>query len=69
MLHDPDLTVEDMAKRLGVAPSTLYRYLHGGRSVVRMSGVEESFPIVLELYIITIFEPIKAQVYGLGKDG
>lgn len=35
MLHDPDLTVEDVAKRLGVAPSTLYRHMPGGRSAVK----------------------------------
>jgi DNA invertase Pin-like site-specific DNA recombinase len=34
MLADPNLTVEDVAKRLKVAPSTLYRHLPGGRSAV-----------------------------------
>jgi len=32
MLSDPEITVEAVAKRLGVAPSTLYRHLPGGRS-------------------------------------
>jgi DNA invertase Pin-like site-specific DNA recombinase len=32
MLRDPDITVEEVAKRLGVAASTLYRHLPGGRS-------------------------------------
>jgi DNA invertase Pin-like site-specific DNA recombinase len=34
MLADPNLTVEDVAKRLKVAASTLYRHLPGGRSAV-----------------------------------
>jgi len=34
MLSDPEITVEAVAKRLGVAPSTLYRHLPGGRSAV-----------------------------------
>lgn len=35
LLHDPDITVEQVARRLGVVPSTLYRHLPGGRSAVR----------------------------------
>ena len=31
LLRDPGITVEQTAKRLGVAPSTLYRHLPGGR--------------------------------------
>lgn len=31
MLRDPAITVEQVASRLGVAPSTLYRHLPGGR--------------------------------------
>ncbi len=31
MLSDPTITVEQVAKRLDVAPSTLYRHLPGGR--------------------------------------
>jgi len=38
LLRDPDITVEQVAKRLGVAPSTLYRHLPGGRSAVEPSG-------------------------------
>ena len=34
LLRDPAITVEQVAKRLGVAPSTLYRHLPGGRSAV-----------------------------------
>jgi DNA invertase Pin-like site-specific DNA recombinase len=34
LLTDPSITMEEVAKRLGVAPSTLYRYLPGGRSGV-----------------------------------
>lgn len=34
MLADPDITVDQVAKRLGVVPSTLYRHLPGGRSSV-----------------------------------
>jgi len=32
LLRDPDITVEQVARRLGVAPSTLYRHIPGGRS-------------------------------------
>jgi DNA invertase Pin-like site-specific DNA recombinase len=31
MLSDPEITMEEVAKRLKVAPSTLYRHLPGGR--------------------------------------
>jgi len=34
LLRDPEITVAQVAKRLGVAPSTLYRHLPGGRSAV-----------------------------------
>ena len=34
LLTDPEITVEAVAKRLNVAPSTLYRHLPGGRSAV-----------------------------------
>ena len=34
LLRDPDIPVEQVARRLGVAPSTLYRHLPGGRSAV-----------------------------------
>jgi len=36
MLRDVNITVEDVARRLNVAPSTLYRHLPGGRS-----GIDE----------------------------
>ncbi|MBW8309382.1 MAG: Hin recombinase, partial [Candidatus Paracaedibacteraceae bacterium] len=32
LLKDDNITVEEVAKRLSVAPSTLYRHLPGGRS-------------------------------------
>ncbi|HGJ5897271.1 helix-turn-helix domain-containing protein [Arsenophonus apicola] len=31
LLTDPDITVEDVARRLGVGSSTLYRYLPAAR--------------------------------------
>jgi DNA invertase Pin-like site-specific DNA recombinase len=34
LLADPDITVEEVAKRMNVAASTLYRHLPGGRSSV-----------------------------------
>jgi DNA invertase Pin-like site-specific DNA recombinase len=34
LLRDPEITVAQVAKRLGVASSTLYRHLPGGRSAV-----------------------------------
>ena len=34
LLQDASITVEEVAKRMQVAPSTLYRYFHGGRSSV-----------------------------------
>jgi len=34
MLRDPEITVEAVAKRLEVAPSTLYRHLPGGRGAL-----------------------------------
>jgi hypothetical protein len=35
MLADHTLTVEVVARQLRMAPSTLYRHLPGGRSVLR----------------------------------
>jgi DNA invertase Pin-like site-specific DNA recombinase/predicted ester cyclase len=35
MLANPDLTVEDVAKRLNVSLATLYRHIPGGRSSVQ----------------------------------
>ena len=40
LLRDPAITVEQVAKRLGVVPSTLYRHLPGGRSAL----TEEAAP-------------------------
>ena len=37
LLRDPEITVTQVAKRLGVASSTLYRHLPGGRSAVEPS--------------------------------
>ena len=34
MLADPNLSVEQVARKLKVAPSTLYKHLPGGRSAV-----------------------------------
>jgi DNA invertase Pin-like site-specific DNA recombinase len=34
LLRDPDISVEDVARRMGVAPSTLYRHIPGGRNAV-----------------------------------
>jgi DNA invertase Pin-like site-specific DNA recombinase len=34
LLQDISITVEDVAKRMQIAPSTLYRYFQGGRSSV-----------------------------------
>jgi DNA invertase Pin-like site-specific DNA recombinase len=38
LLKDANITVEDVAKRLSVAPSTLYRHLPGGRSSIEDSN-------------------------------
>jgi DNA invertase Pin-like site-specific DNA recombinase len=35
MLTDPEITMEEVAKRLRVAPSTLYRHLPGGRGALQ----------------------------------
>jgi len=34
LLQDASITVEDVAKKMQIAPSTLYRYFQGGRSSV-----------------------------------
>ncbi len=34
MLRDPEITVGEVAKRLGVVQSTLYRHIPGGRSAI-----------------------------------
>ena len=38
MLRDPEITVAEVAKRLGVVPSTLYRHLPKARSTVMEEG-------------------------------
>jgi DNA invertase Pin-like site-specific DNA recombinase len=38
LLKDDNITVEEVAKRLSVAPSTLYRHLPGGRSCIGVEG-------------------------------
>lgn len=44
LLTDPEITVEDVARRLGVGPSTLYRYLPAARqSVQEDNGQISSF--------------------------
>lgn len=35
LLSDPEITMEEVAKRLKVAPSTLYRHLPGGRGALQ----------------------------------
>ncbi len=37
LLGDPEITVEEVARRLKVSPATLYRHLPGGRGAV-MAG-------------------------------
>jgi DNA invertase Pin-like site-specific DNA recombinase len=34
LLRDPEITMDQVAERLGVAPATLYRHLPGGRSAL-----------------------------------
>ena len=38
LLRDPDITVEEVARRLRVGAATLYRYLPGGRSALAENG-------------------------------
>jgi DNA invertase Pin-like site-specific DNA recombinase len=38
LLRDPEITVEDVARRLGVGPATLYRHLPGGRGALLESA-------------------------------
>lgn len=42
MLTDPTITVEDVAKQMGVPVSTLYRHIPGGRS--GLAGAEPHSP-------------------------
>lgn len=37
LLRDPEIRVEDAATRLGVSPATLYRYLPGGRTGLKIT--------------------------------
>ena len=34
LLRDPEITIKEVAQRIGVSPATLYRYLPGGRSAL-----------------------------------
>ncbi len=38
LLASDDMSVEEVARRVGVSPATLYRYFPGGRSSVLVSG-------------------------------
>ena len=38
MLTDPTITVEEVARQMGVKPSTLYRHIPGGRSSLAEAG-------------------------------
>jgi DNA invertase Pin-like site-specific DNA recombinase len=38
LLANPDISVEEVAARLSVAPATLYRYLPGGRGGIHQMG-------------------------------
>jgi DNA invertase Pin-like site-specific DNA recombinase len=38
MLRDDSITVEEVARRLGVAPATLYRHIPGGRSAIAVAS-------------------------------
>ncbi len=40
LLRDPEITVEEVAARLKVSPSTLYRHLPGGRGAVADTTAE-----------------------------
>jgi DNA invertase Pin-like site-specific DNA recombinase len=37
LLRDPEITMDQVAQRLGVAPATLYRHLPGGRSALELA--------------------------------
>ena len=39
LLTDPEITVEDIARRFGVGPSTLYRYLPAARQAAQDEGI------------------------------
>ena len=39
LLSNPKITVSEVAKRLNIDPSTLYRYLPGGRSSIKENTV------------------------------
>jgi DNA invertase Pin-like site-specific DNA recombinase len=41
LLRDKEITVKEVAKRLKVDPSTLYRHLPGGRSAVKESATSK----------------------------
>jgi AcrR family transcriptional regulator len=37
LLTDPEITMHEVTRRLGVGPATLYRHLPGGRSAIEGS--------------------------------
>jgi AcrR family transcriptional regulator len=41
LLSDPDITMDEVAKQLGVGPATLYRHLPGGRGAALLSPRHE----------------------------
>jgi DNA invertase Pin-like site-specific DNA recombinase len=43
LLADPEITVEAVARRLGVGPSTLYRYLPAARHTAQVPSTEGGF--------------------------
>jgi DNA invertase Pin-like site-specific DNA recombinase len=51
LLRDPELTVEEVAGRLGVAPSTLYASLPGGRSAVSSSATTLIRALTAKIYL------------------
>lgn len=53
LLTDPDITVETVARRLGVGPSTLYRYLPAARHSIQDNSAAVQFIDPGKLHVIT----------------